>query len=155
MDREALPPRPIRPTPQLLSLPSLDRLGRRAPRASPDATELQVRKALPDLRGHRDRRVSPALRENPGATVLRGQPAPSARRALPDRPVLLAVWKHARQRRDNPVLPARLGLMDRQALRVLKARKVWQGIRAPRGLRAPQGREENKVLSAQPVLQAL
>jgi hypothetical protein len=94
--KEALPPRPIRPMPLLPPCPA--RLGRQVLRASPGATEPRVRKAPPDLRVHRDRRVSPASlarRENPDGMVLQVQPAPPARRVLPDRPALLAARKRA------------------------------------------------------------
>jgi hypothetical protein len=111
---------------------------------SPDATEPRVHKGPPDLRVHRDRKASPASpgpRENLDRMVLRGQLVLSARKVLPDRPVLPAARKHARQRRDNPDLPARLGLKDHPGLRVPRVRKAWRDIRVRRGLKALRDRE--------------
>jgi hypothetical protein len=148
--REALP---IRPMPLLP--PSLARLGRQVLKASPDAMEPRVRKAPPDRRGHRDRRVSlafPAPRANPDGMALQVRPAPSARRVLPDHPDLLAARRHARWPRDNQALLVRLDPKDRWGLPVPRARKVWQDIRVLKGLRAFRGREESW---ARPALQVL
>jgi hypothetical protein len=143
--------------PQRLLRPSLDRPARWGPKASPDATEPQVRKARPDRRGLKARRVSPVsqdLRENPDEMVLRGPPAQSARRVLQALPALLdlldlldllAAPRHEPQRRDNPVLLARWVLKDRPDLPGPRARRVWQGIKALRGLKAPRDPEESQA----------
>ncbi len=89
---------------------NLDRLAQWGPKASTDATEPQVRKAPPDRRGLKARRVSPVsqdLRENPDEMVLRGPPAQSALPALLDLLDLPAAPRHEPQRRDNLVLLAR------------------------------------------------
>ena len=85
--KEDLPLRPIRPMPQPLLPPSLDRLGRQVPRVNPDAMAPRVRKAQPDLKGLPARRVPLAPKENPALSVLR---------VLPGRLGLLALRKHAR-----------------------------------------------------------
>ena len=140
-DREALP---TRPRPQRLLPPCPARRGRWDLRGSRDATEPQVRKALPDLRGHRDRRALPgfpAPKENLDRMVLRGRLVLSGRKVPLALLVLPAAQRHARQRRDNPDLPARLGLKDHPGLRVPRVRKAWRDIRARRGLKALRDRE--------------
>jgi hypothetical protein len=112
--------------PQPLLPLSLDQRGRWVLKVSPGATGLRAHKARPDLKDLPGRRVYKAHLD------------------------LLEVRKHARSRRDNLVLLARLDLKDHPDLRGPKDRKVWQDIRVPKRLKVHRDREESLALQGLP-----